>query len=220
MSKFFMYGSELQELEHLIMLVPNIYQEEVGVFAVQRFRNEEVPSRFEKDYEYIKAYCNSNVSGRVSNKIAGGNINYEETICSCFDRCESHHLYVRVGDLIRNHDRELFLSPKHRSRFQTVCRIQNEAIEKRNPFYLATLFLQTTDGAAKDHIYLDRFYFKKKQIDALQKQMLTLIEDNARQGAVSEEFDEAYRKLSEQINELKQAKLQVVRAQKQAEELC
>ena len=56
-----------------------------------------------------------------------------------------------------------------------------------------------------------------EQIDALQKQMLTLIEDNARQGAVSEEFDEAYRKLSEQINELKQAKLQVVRAQKQAE---
>lgn len=55
------------------------------------------------------------------------------------------------------------------------------------------------------------------QIDALQKQMLALIEDNARQGAVSEEFDEAYRKLSEQINELKQAKIQLVRAQKQAE---
>lgn len=55
------------------------------------------------------------------------------------------------------------------------------------------------------------------QIDALQKQMLTLIEENARQGAVSEEFDEAYRQLSEQINELKQAKIQLVRAQKQAE---
>ncbi len=55
------------------------------------------------------------------------------------------------------------------------------------------------------------------QIDALQKQMLALIEDNARQGAVSEEFDEAYRQLSEQINELKQAKIQLVRAQKQAE---
>ena len=55
------------------------------------------------------------------------------------------------------------------------------------------------------------------KIDVLQKQMLTLIEDNARQGAVSEEFDEEYRQLSEQINELKQAKIQLVRAQKQAE---
>lgn len=32
-----------------------------------------------------------------------------------------------------------------------------------------------------------------EQIDALQKQMLVRIEDNARQGTVSEEFDEAYR---------------------------
>ena len=30
------------------------------------------------------------------------------------------------------------------------------------------------------------------QIDQLQKQMLKLIEDNARQGAVSDEFDDAY----------------------------
>lgn len=47
--------------------------------------------------------------------------------------------------------------------------------------------------------------------------MLSLIEDNARQGAVSDEFDEAYRHLSEQINDLKQAKIQLVRAQNQAE---
>ena len=56
-----------------------------------------------------------------------------------------------------------------------------------------------------------------EQIEGLQKQMLKLIEDNARQGAVSEDFDGAYKQLSEQINELKMAKIQLVRAQKQAE---
>ena len=55
------------------------------------------------------------------------------------------------------------------------------------------------------------------QIDVLQKQMLKLIEDNAKQGAVSEDFDEAYRHISEQTNELKKAKLRLVQAQKQAE---
>lgn len=55
------------------------------------------------------------------------------------------------------------------------------------------------------------------QIDVLQKQMLKLIEDNAKQGAVSEGFDEAYRYISEQINELKKAKIKLVQAQKQAE---
>ncbi|MEA5094962.1 MAG: recombinase family protein [Sedimentibacter saalensis] len=55
------------------------------------------------------------------------------------------------------------------------------------------------------------------QIDVLQKQMLKLIEDNAKQGAVSEDFDEAYRYISEQINELKKTKIKLVQAQKQAE---
>lgn len=110
MSKFFMYGSELQEIEQLMMLVPNFLPRRSGVIVVQRIRNEEVPSRFEKDYEHITAYCNSNTSSRVSNQIAGGVINYEEIICSCFEKCESHRLNVRFGDLIRNHDGEIFLT--------------------------------------------------------------------------------------------------------------
>ncbi len=55
------------------------------------------------------------------------------------------------------------------------------------------------------------------QIDVLQKQMLNLIEDNVKQGAISEDFDEAYKYISEQINELKKAKIKLVQTQKQAE---
>lgn len=47
--------------------------------------------------------------------------------------------------------------------------------------------------------------------------MLTLIENNAMQGAISEEFDTEYKLLSEQINELKTARVQMVQAQKKAE---
>lgn len=56
-----------------------------------------------------------------------------------------------------------------------------------------------------------------EQIEKLQQQMLVLIENNAKQGAVSEDFDEEYKHLSEQINELKTSKLQVVQAQKKVE---
>ena len=164
MSKFFMYGSELQELEQLMMLVPNFLPRRSGVIVVQRIRNKEGSKEFERDYERITAYCKSNETSRATNQIAGGNINYEEIVSSCFEKCESHHLNVRLGDLIRDHVGELFLSSKHRSRFETVCRIQNEAIENRSPAYLATLFLLTADDnlwcAAKDHIYLDNFDFK------------------------------------------------------------
>lgn len=56
-----------------------------------------------------------------------------------------------------------------------------------------------------------------EQIEILQQQMLILIEDNAKQGAISEDFDEEYHQLSQQINELKTARIQVVQAQKKAE---
>nr|WP_283610615.1 recombinase family protein [Faecalispora anaeroviscerum] len=56
-----------------------------------------------------------------------------------------------------------------------------------------------------------------EQIEKLQQQMLTLIENNAKQGAVSEDFDTEYKQLSEQINGLKTARIQMVQAKKKAE---
>lgn len=56
-----------------------------------------------------------------------------------------------------------------------------------------------------------------EQIEKLQQQMLTLIENNAKQGAISEEFDTEYKQLSEQINELKTARIRMVQAKKKAE---
>lgn len=171
MSKFFMYGSELQELEQLMMLVPNFLPRRSGVIVMQRIRNEEGPSGFERDNERITEYCKSTSTSRISNQIAGGGITYEEIVCSCFEKCDSHHLNVRLRDLIRNHDGELFLSPHHRSRFRTVCRLQNVLIENRSPAYLAALFLLTADDklwcAAKDHIYLDSFDFKKMHLSGI-----------------------------------------------------
>lgn len=43
---------------------------------------------------------------------------------------------------------------------------------------------------------------------------LALIEENARQGTVTEDFDERYRGISEQISALKQKKLELAREQK------
>lgn len=55
------------------------------------------------------------------------------------------------------------------------------------------------------------------QIEKLQGEMLALIEENAKQGVVTEDFDGRYKGISEQINDLKQKKLERVREQKMAE---
>ncbi|MFZ5944248.1 MAG: recombinase family protein [Bacillota bacterium] len=54
------------------------------------------------------------------------------------------------------------------------------------------------------------------QIEKLQGEMLALIEENAKQGSITEDFDEQYHRIAEQINDIKQKKLELVREQKMA----
>jgi DNA invertase Pin-like site-specific DNA recombinase len=57
------------------------------------------------------------------------------------------------------------------------------------------------------------------QIEKLQAEMLVLIEENAKQGSITEDFDEQYHRIAEQINDLKQKKLELVREQKIATDI-
>jgi len=56
-----------------------------------------------------------------------------------------------------------------------------------------------------------------EKIESLQKEMLSLIEENAKQGALAEDFDDEYKRISQEINELKKAKLRLVQEKKEAE---
>lgn len=55
------------------------------------------------------------------------------------------------------------------------------------------------------------------QIEKLQGDMLALIEENAKKGSLTEDFDEQYQRIAEQVKNLKQKKLDLVRERKQAE---
>ncbi|HZK00503.1 MAG TPA: recombinase family protein [Tissierellaceae bacterium] len=56
-----------------------------------------------------------------------------------------------------------------------------------------------------------------EDIELLQKEMLELIEENAKLGAVAEDFDDEYKRISEEINQLKEAKSRLVKERKQAD---
>lgn len=53
-----------------------------------------------------------------------------------------------------------------------------------------------------------------EKIELLQREMLNLIEENAKQGATAEDFDDEYKRISEEINELKRAKIKLVQEKK------
>jgi len=57
------------------------------------------------------------------------------------------------------------------------------------------------------------------RIEKLQAEILALIDQNAKNGAITEDFDEQYQRIAEKINKLKEKKLELVREWKQAENL-
>lgn len=171
MSKFFMYGTELQELEQLMMLVPNFIPKRSGVIVVKKVGILKEPVSCEGCGYPASNYLNEKADICFAERLTAGLICYEDVVKSLYGECESYQLNRRLDQLINNFDGEIFLNSIHRSRFYTVCKLQNVSLKNRNPIYLATLFLLTADNklwcAAKEHIYFDNIDFKSMHLNGI-----------------------------------------------------
>lgn len=162
MSKYFMYGTELQELEQLMMLVPNFMPRGSGVIVVKKH---------DKKENLRCSDCNNYFGGQCGEKLAARLICYKTIVENCYKEFKSYRFKKRLGRLVRNFDGDIFINLNHRFRFCKVCRIQNISIENRNPAYLAVLFLLTADDRlwdlAKGNIYLDCFDFNRMYLNGI-----------------------------------------------------
>jgi hypothetical protein len=171
MAKYFVYGTELQELEQLMMLVPNFIPRRSGVIVVKQVGIMKEPASCGGCGYTVSNYSSEKANSCFAEKLATGLISYENLVKSIYGECESYQLNRRIHQLINNFDGEIFLNPIHRSRFHTVCKLQNVSLENRNQIYLATLFLLTADNklwcAAKEHIYFDSVDFKSMHLNGI-----------------------------------------------------
>jgi len=167
MSKYFMNDSELQDIEQLMMLVPNFLPRSSGVIVVHGFGKESRQKREAEVLPTIMEQFRFDLDIVQLNNY-GSPISYDHLIASCFQERKSYQFRSRLEYLIRNFSGDFFTSPTHRSRFDSVCRLQEIPVENRSPILLAVLFLLTADdkfwSAAKDHIYIDSFDFKKMNL--------------------------------------------------------
>ncbi len=165
MTRFFMHDSELNELEQLMMLVPNFSPKRSGIVVFRGFANEDEQDRIHMALPYL---INQLGSG---DPISGAEGYYNRLIANCFHKCKSHRLQSRLEYLIRNCAGDFFISQSHRGRFGFVCRLQEIPVENRSPIHLAVLFLLSADdklwSAAKDHVYADSFDFKKMNLGGI-----------------------------------------------------
>jgi len=171
MSKYFMYGTELQEFEKLMMLVPNFLPRRSGVIIQKKLQNKNESIRYPDCNNYFGGQCSEKICGCFSERLAAGLICYETIVENCYREFKAYRFKRRLARLVRNFDGEVFINLNHRFRFYKVCQIQNVSLENRNPGYLAVLFLLTADDrlwdSAKGKIYLDCFDFKRMNLNGI-----------------------------------------------------
>ena len=164
MSKLFMYGTSLEGIEQLMVMVPNFQPRRSGIVINNYFNCR----RGVKD-------CNCNVinvnkrwdkCGHIGSnfKINVDRCRYKDLVRECFGKINNYYLKERLKSLVNNFKGEIFLNHNHKERFYNFLRNQDLDIHDISPRFIAILFLFTADErlwkASENSIRLNGFNFE------------------------------------------------------------
>lgn len=173
MPRLFMYGTELQELEQLMMLVPRFLPREKGLIVVGETTDVKGGIKKCRSCEkWGKENCGGTAFTTLTNSMMEmDRITYREMIIECFSEISHFYFRKRLSDLVASSPDDWFISKAHEIRFENICGSLRVHKVDRNPRYLATLFLLTADGRlcslAKEYIYPNRFEFKNIRLSGM-----------------------------------------------------
>ncbi|AMJ41559.1 hypothetical protein [Anaerotignum propionicum] len=179
MPRLFMYGTELQEMEQLMMLVPRFSPRQKGLIVVGETTDVQGGIKKCRSYEKCgKDNCGKTTCTNLTNSTGMGRVHYREMIIECFSEISHFYFRKRLSDLVASSTDDWFISEAHEGRFENVCEMLKIHKMDRNPRYLATLFLLTADGRlcslVKEHIYSNRFEFKHIRLSSMTTQSYAL----------------------------------------------
>lgn len=171
MPRLFMYGTELQEMEQLMMLVPRFSPRQKGLIVVGETKDVKGEiKKYRSCEKWGKVICGTSCTN-LTNSMGMGRVTYGEMIMTCFSGISHFHFRKRLSDLVASSPDGWFISEAHVIRFENICEILRIHKKDRNPRYLATLFLLTADGRlcslTKEHIYSNRFEFKHIRLSGM-----------------------------------------------------
>ena len=164
MSKLFMYGTSLEGIEQLMVMVPNFQPKRSGI-VINNYFNCEGGA---KD-------CNRNVinvskcldkSGYIGSdfKVNVDKKRYKDLVMDCFGKIKNNSLRDRLKALSKNFKGEVFLNHNHKERFYNFLQDQDLNINYISSRSIAILFLFTADErlwkASEDSIRLNGFNFE------------------------------------------------------------
>lgn len=164
MPKLFMYGTRLQELEQMMMLVPNFTKRGKGLIVLKGFpfSKEDTACRF--CTEYLKCKSDEKKCLVLSERLKANSVSYESIVKNTFKDFREYNLKKRLSKLILQFNGDFFCDSSHRQQFENIIKIKNRVVKNIDYQFLATLFLLTADHElwewSNPHIYLTKIDFK------------------------------------------------------------
>lgn len=116
MTKLFMYGTDLQELEQMMMMVPNFKPKGSGIMVLN-CKDERGDFDYRGYGNIALQNCSSGKYFCLKEKRVNYLNDYSDLIKDCFKNIKNNLLKRRLHLLIKDFQGELFINDRHRERF-------------------------------------------------------------------------------------------------------
>lgn len=145
MSKLFMYGTSLEGIEQLMVMVPNFHPRRSGI-VINNYFNCEGGAK-DCSFNVININNGWNKCGYIGSDLKTNvdKFSYKDLVRECFGKINNYYLKERLKGLVNKFKGEIFLSHKHKVRFYNFLENQNLDIYNISPKLIAILFLLTAD---------------------------------------------------------------------------
>ena len=145
MSKLFMYGTSLEGIEQLMVMVPNFQPRRSGIVINNYFNCRGGDEDCKLSMINVDNSCRNcgyndwNFKNNVDKK------RYKDLVMDCFGRIKNNSLEDRLKELSKSFKGEVFLNYRHKERFYDFLIKQDISNDNISSRFTAILFLLTAD---------------------------------------------------------------------------
>jgi hypothetical protein len=165
MSKLFMYGTSLEGIEQLMVMVPNFQPRRSGIVINNYFNCRGGDEDCNLSVINGDNSCRNCGYNDWNFKINVDKKRYKDLVMDCFGRIKNNSLGDRLKELSKSFKGEVFLNYRHKERFYNYLKKENWEADDVSSKFLAILFLLTADEIlwknSKEILKGDRVNLKK-----------------------------------------------------------
>ena len=168
MSRMFMRGTKLENMEAMMMNVPNFTKTERGTYVFKSSANTNSGECiYCADYRKSKG-CKHDCCPYMIQRIEMGAVSYETIINDCFRAATTRGIKRRLESLVKYFDGVMFWSDEHKYLFDSMLGEVSLVYDAPNLDYVAAIYMLTTTSElwnqVKDSVYLNNINFRNIKI--------------------------------------------------------